>query len=72
MGDLTRKANMLMAKDGEIANYEGTRGIQSSFSFGVEAACDRSLLIRISGCSPVGNESTHSNETTFSAWHLRK
>ena len=31
----TRKADMLMARDGEIENHDGTRGETIFFSFGV-------------------------------------
>lgn len=40
-GDLTRKANMLMAKDGEIANYEGnTRDSIFFFLLVLRLLCD--------------------------------
>ena len=53
----TRKMDMLMARDGEFENQDGTREGFYHFFFW----CFR-LLAQLNGHSPVGNESTHLNE----------
>lgn len=66
-------ANMLMAKDGEIENHGGTRGIDLLLFWCCVRMRLLAMLAQPDGCSPVGNESTRSNEVTPSArdsWKL--
>lgn len=62
---------MLMAKDGEIENHDGTRGIDLLFFWCFGRMRLLAMLAQLNACSPVGNESTRLNDVTLSACALR-